>query len=208
MCKKNGSWARLFVFFSLTFFLPGGGIAYGGELKHNLGVVGKVYPIGEKDMEQLLSEKAKNVDTEWVKRQIEATVRKSLVADFPLPRAKEGRVRHIDPSIVVTEDIRDEKGRTLHAKGTTVNPLDHVALSKAYVIINGKDADQIEFTRNIKDPKMILLTEGEPVQLGKTLNENVYIATPPVLQRFEIGCVPAVVSQEGRLIRVEEIVLK
>lgn len=206
MSQKTRLWARLLVCFSLLLglFLP---VGVRGAVR-DLGVVARIYPISEKDMEEYLKEKAAQVDPGWIKSQIAATARKAAMPDFHLPGATETRVKHIDPSIVVTEDIKDHLGNVLYAKGTVVNPLDHVFLTKAYIIINGREEEQIRFANEFKEPKMVLLTEGDPFAVEQKLGKEVYAATLPVLQRFEIGHLPAVVTQEGRLIRVEEVALK
>ena len=202
MFTKSRSLARLFASFSALIIL---GLPWEAWAVQDLGILGKVYPIAERDMEEFLKEKAALIDSESYKSQLAAQAQRSYCPDFRIPNADQKVVRHIDPSIRVTQDIKDHQGKTLVPKGTLVNPLDSMLLMKTYLVINGKDKEQVDFARKCKDPKVILLTQGNPFQIGKELKRNVYIATMPVLQRFEIGHVPAIIQQEGKFIRVEEI---
>ncbi len=202
MSIRTRSLARLSVFISavLLFLFP--------QLCHgvrNLGVVGKTYPIAERDMEEFLKEKAARASVAALNAEVARQAEKSFHPDFPIPRATERLVKHIDPSIVVTEDIKDHQGNVLVPKGIVINPLDQVMLLKTYIVIDGTDENQLGFAASFQDPKRVFLTRGDPFHAAGMLGRDVFTATWPVLQRFEIGHVPAVVRQEGRLIRVEEV---
>ncbi len=207
VCRRSrratgaSSYAVILFLGCILFFSRGAGEA----AVRDLGIVGKVYPIEEKDMQEVLKARAAKINAESLKADLAGRARKAFYASFPLPKCTERLVRHIDPSIVLAEDIKDHRGKILAPKGTVVNPLDYTVLAKTYIVINGTDMKQVKMAKAYKDPKTVLLTEGDPVALGRTLESAVYSATTPVLQRFEIGHVPAVVRQEGRLIRVEEI---
>jgi len=57
----------------------------------------------------------------------------------------------------------------LHAAGTTVNPLEHVALSRRLLFFDGRDPDQVGWARALQraaqERAKPILTRGSPVEL-------------------------------------------
>jgi conjugal transfer pilus assembly protein TraW len=112
-----------------------------------------------------------------------------------------------DPTITVDTDIKDDKGRTVIARGTRVNPLDTVPLRSPLVFLNGDDKAQIDWAlaRFGKTPAKFILVSGAPLELMKGHQRRFYFDQGGKLSsHFAIRAVPAVVEQQGRQLLITE----
>ena len=112
-----------------------------------------------------------------------------------------------DPTITVDADIRDDKGRTIIARGTRVNPLDTVPLRSPLVFLDGDDPRQIDWalSRYGRTPAKFILVAGAPLELMKARQRRFYFDQGGKLsEHFAIHAVPAVVEQQGRQLQVTE----
>ena len=184
----------------------------------DLGVVGPVYPIAERSLLEVIEERLEGLRDsgelarleDEARRRFEGYVREPR--GVTLPRAVEYRVRHDDPSVTVPYDIHDHRGQVLHAAGTTVNPLEHVALSRRLLFFDGRDPDQVGWARALQlaapERAKPILTRGSPVELIEAWGAWVYFDQGGYLvERFGIQALPAIVSQDGARLRVEEIAI-
>jgi hypothetical protein len=64
------------------------------------------------------------------------------------------RTYHVDPTLTVDRDIRNAEGALLFARGTKVNPFDHVSLTRNLLFFDGRDSRQVAFAK-------LRLGEGE-----------------------------------------------
>jgi conjugal transfer pilus assembly protein TraW len=119
------------------------------------------------------------------------------------------RTFYFDPSIKVEQNITDDKGNIIVPAGTTKNPLEVVSLSKHLLFFDGRDAQQVRDARALIDHyggkvKPILIA-GSYLDLMKAWQLSVYFDQQGVLTRkFGITQVPALVSQEGMRLRIDE----
>lgn len=184
-------------------------------LARDLGVVGPVYPIAEQDMLLTIEERLTSLEESGELTQIEedAKARYKNYVERPegvhLPRAQRNRTYHVDPGITVPYDIKDHKGRIIHPAGTTVNPLDHMTLSKQMMFFDGDDPVQVEWVRSMieSDPLRIkpILTNGPVLELMKEWQLRLYVdQRGQLVEHFAIQALPAVVSQEGKRLKVVE----
>ena len=114
---------------------------------------------------------------------------------------------NFDPTITVDTDIRDDKGRTIIARGTRVNPLDTVPLRAPLVFLDGDDKAQIDWAlaRFGRTGAKFILVSGAPLELMKARQRRFYFDQGGKLSaRFSIREVPAVVEQQGRALLVTE----
>lgn len=112
-----------------------------------------------------------------------------------------------NPTITVDADIKDDKGRTVIARGTQVNPLDTVPLRAPLVFLDGDDPRQIDWAlaRYGKSSAKFILVSGAPLALMKARQRRFYFDQGGKLSaRFTIRAVPAVVEQHGRQLLVTE----
>ena len=109
-----------------------------------------------------------------------------------------------DPTLIQIEPILDHQGKVIVAAGTTINPLDQVSWGKPLLLIDGEDSEQIEWA--IKQQGEIVLINGSPIILSKQLEREVFFDQGGLItERFNIEAVPAIVEQEGNLLKVSEV---
>jgi len=193
-----------------------GGVATGtrGE---DLGIVGETYAIAEPHLlryiEQTLREKEKSGELanleEQAKSRVVESIRnpKALTGIRPTQTA---RTFYFDPSIKVEQNITDDKGNIMVPAGTTKNPLEVVSLSKHLLFFDGSDGEQVRHARALIDhyggKVKPILVAGSYLELMKAWQLSVYFDQQGALTRkFGIKQVPALVSQEGMRLRIDEL---
>ena len=182
----------------------------------DLGVVGPVYPIQELDflrvIESTLREKERTGELARLQRQGLARAEASLTDPKPVPglrRTVAPRVVHVDPSMQVARDLVAPDGSTLIRAGTRINPFDYVQLSSRLLFFDARDAAQVSHAARLIDgPEgrvKPILVGGSFVDLTRRWQRPVYYDQGGALvRRLGIQQVPALVSQEGKRLRVEE----
>lgn len=175
----------------------------------NLGVIGPTWPIKERDLLEAIHAKLRDkqdsgaVDPLATRLRRQALTYAATPPSLHLPRAKQSRMAHIDPSIVVPYDIRDAHGHRLYRTGTTVNPLERYPLDQTLLFIDGDDPDQrtwLDAQLTDDDAQLkVILTGGSPGVLSKSLQRPVYFDQDALLvHRFGIEAVPASVQADPR----------
>ena len=173
-----------------------------------IGVLGKVYPIAERDALEEIEERARQVDWPSILagERPESFRPPNLVR---LPRVNRGRSFLVDMTYTLDFDIPDGKGGILYPKGYRFNPLDYIPFNQALVVIDGEDPAQVEWLQNSplahRPDTLILLTGGNFASVGKGLGRAVFYAMRPVIERFQLKAVPSVIRSQGRVMEVEEI---
>ena len=179
------------------------------------GQAGAVFPIVEEDflkvIEARLRAMEKNGALAAANRKLAETV-KAQVLDPPAVRglapAQGPRSWLFDPGIELQEDIRDAEGRLVAARGTRVNPLDHVGLRQRLVFLDGTDDAQVRWAVTSTAPETVklILTNGSAFRLMEQHKRRFYFDQAGMLTaRFGLSHVPAVVEQEGRQLRIREV---
>ena len=116
----------------------------------DLGTWGDLWPVREQDMLQLITQRLQSLQSsgQWdqtmdafKQRVIENSQRPAPVEG--IKRAEKYEQRWFDPSIRLTEDLKDNEGRVFARKGDVVNPLKTVPFVQTLYFINGDDADQL-----------------------------------------------------------------
>jgi conjugal transfer pilus assembly protein TraW len=183
----------------------------------DLGVIGPVYPIAEASLlDVILAElRAASDDGTLARLQREALARIRQGIDDPQPvaglaRTVHPRHFHHDPSIVVQEPIHDADGRVVVPPGTVVNPLDTVSLGQALLFFDARDRDQVDVARKLIDARhgrvKPILTGGSYLDLMRRWRRPVYFDQQGILtSRLGIRQVPALVTQDGRRLRIDEL---
>ncbi len=184
-----------------------------------LGVIGPTYRIAEPDMLEWIENKARaKVESgEALKYMQERTaaIKEKLtnpVALTTVSKALTNKTSYYDPTFQVEENVLDEKGAIVVPAGTTINPLDRVGLSRTLIFFDARDASQVAFAKKYID-KVAGLTQpilvgGSYFDLMKAWNTPVYFDQQgSLVRRFAIKHVPAIVRQEGKRLRIDEIAL-
>ena len=190
---------------------------FGSACAEDLGVIGPVYSIVEKDLLAFIEGRlrAKEASGELAAIRREATERVQHSVEHPKPvtgvgKAAKTRTYYFDPSVVVPSAITDDAGRVLIAAGTMVNPLDTVSLSKRLLFFDTRDPRQVREARAVIDAHRghvkPILTGGSYMDLMRQWKLRVYFDQQGVLvKQLGIRAVPALVSQEGKRLRIDEL---
>lgn len=186
----------------------------------DLGTLGPTYGIAEPHLlnliEQRLRDKERSGELQRLMQEaqgrgIDAVKRPQPVAGL---RATEtARTFYVDPTFTLERNIVDAQGRLLFAAGTRKNPLDVVSLSKHLLFFDARDPRQVTRAQHLmaryNGKVKPILTGGSYLDLMKAWRVAVYFDQHGTLtRRFGIRQVPALVSQEGLRLRVDEVVLR
>jgi len=183
----------------------------------DLGVIGPVYPIAEPSLLEVILSKLREAEATGVlasiQRDAQANAKRGIEEPAPVARitkTTKARSFYYDPGIVVPYAITDADGKLIVAPGTKVNPLDTVSLSKALLFIDARDAAQVGRAGNILDERggkvKVILTGGSYLDLMRRWKRPVFYDQQGTLtEKLGIRHVPALVSQEGRRLRIDEL---
>ncbi len=183
----------------------------------DLRVIGPVYPIAEPSLLEVILSKLREANATGVlariQRDTQANVKRGIEQPAPVARitkTTKARSFYYDPSIVVPYAITDAEGKVIVAPGTKVNPLDTVSLSKTLLFIDARDAAQVGQARKLLDERggkvKVILTGGSYLDLMRRWKRPVFFDQQGTLtEKLGIRHVPALVSQEGKRLRIDEI---
>jgi conjugal transfer pilus assembly protein TraW len=182
----------------------------------NLGMIGPTYGIAEPhllaDIERRLREKERSGDLQRLIDQARARGAESVRRPAPVEglRATDAaRTFYVDPSLTLDRNIVDAQGRLMFAAGTRKNPLEVVSLTRQLLFFDARDPRQVRHARDLMaGPKPVkpILTGGSYLELMKSWRVPVYYDQQGVLtRRLGIRQVPALVSQEGLRLRIDEV---
>ncbi|KQP23392.1 type-F conjugative transfer system protein TraW [Pseudorhodoferax sp. Leaf267] len=183
----------------------------------DLGTLGPTYPIAEPHLLQQIAQRLGALQRagELVKLEQAARSRSTHIVRHPPPveavrTTTAARSFRVDPSVVLAENVLGPQGELLFAAGTRANPLDVVQLSRPLLFFDARDPRQVQQARVLQAgqpgrPKPVL-TGGSYLDLMQAWGVPVYYDQRGLLtRRLGIAQVPALVSQEGRQLRVDEL---
>lgn len=195
-------------------------------MARDLGKAGNSFRIEEEAFVAMMKRKLAEIDMEKERKKMEMQVRERVENPVPvagISRATEDRTFYFDPTYTLNEDARLPCGKVLHKAGTTVNPLEYMDLNRRLFFIDGRDKNQVEWLKEqLSNPlseqkapveDRIILVGGSVFkvkdELAKTREHEVYFDQHGELViRFAIKHSPAIASQEGLKIRIDEINLR
>lgn len=202
---------RLALAISLTL----SGLSYAEDL----GKYGSVWAIAEPDAIESIKNKIRKMEKDGSLRKRQEEYRDRSLAGIknpsPLPgisSAKEYRSWDYDPTYTYENAMKDETGKIIVPAGTKLNPLDYQPLGKRLLFIDGRDGSQVAYARKLAkgnpDDKVIL-TAGSFIDLSRDFGRRVYFDQRGILTKhFGIHYVPAMITQKGRLLKIEEGIKK
>ena len=168
------------------------------------GQMGQTFPIIETDLLTTIETRLKTLEANGGIERLQNQMREQAVASVRRPRPVAGltpatarREWLFDPSMQLEDDIVDAKGNLIAARGTRVNPLDHVSLGQDLVFIDGADAAQIDWavrTYSAAKAKVIFVS-GSPFDAMKPYQRRFWFDQGGQLTaKFGIRHTPAVVT--------------
>lgn len=183
----------------------------------DLGVIGPVYPIGEPSLHEVILAKLREAEASGAlsKLQREAQSNAKRMVEQPpalatVTKTTRPRSFYYDPSVVVPYPVTDADGNVIAPPGAQLNPLDTVSLSKHLLFFDARDAEQLARARQLLDryhgKVKLILTGGSHLDLSRKWKQPIYYDQQGTLtDKLRIRQVPALVSQEGRRLRIDEI---
>lgn len=199
---------------AVTLGLPG------TVISADLGTIGPTYPIAEPHLldfiRQRLVEKQRSGELQRLEDEAQARAKEAIVNPRPvdgLAPSETARTFYFDPSVVLDEPLIGASGQVLFPAGTRKNPLEVVSLSKHLLFFDARDQKQVAGARQLIDRYdgrvKPILTGGSYLALAKTWHMPVYFDQHGALtRRLGISHVPALVSQEGLRLRIDELVMR
>jgi len=183
----------------------------------DLGIIGPVYEIAERDLIEVIQDRLRAMEANGELDAMQDEYREKVIAGIERPRPVPGVVHaessltnFIDPTYTLDRDVVDEQGRVIFERGMKINPLDYAGLNKVLVFFDGDNEEQKAFVlRLVEDealPVKPILVAGAPLELMREWQREVFFDQGGTLARyFKINGSPAVVRQEGKRLRVDEI---
>lgn len=198
------------------------GVALAALLAHGaraeaLGAIGPTYPIAEQSLLEVIMARLREKERTGELKKFEDLAReratKAVMSPTPVPglhRVEAARTFYFDPTFTLDRNIVDERGSLLFQAGTRKNPLDVISLSKHLLFFDARDPRQVARARELIElyhgKVKPILVGGSYMDLMKAWNRPVYYDQDGVLVRkLGIKAVPAIVSQEGARLRIDEV---
>jgi len=178
-------------------------IDYAVETARDKETAGEVYtPIIEEDFGDMINRRSAVVMKKYGERQWKITASVTRY-EGRFKKAEKDVVYYVDPVYTAPEDIKNSKGAVLISRGEAINPADYVPLLGKYIVINGKNEEEVEFAKKIK-PKAIIIISGDAVELSKKHRTRFFVADDLIVYGLELTRTPSIIEQEGKYIRVTE----
>ena len=181
----------------------------------DLGTVGPTSDIIEPDLVELIKQRIAEVDVESrAKESVASYWQRAPFID--VPKARERRVRRLDPTVTTENDLRDHEGRMIAPAGTMINPLAALPFTSRLLIFDGTDPAERQWARDHiqEDRKTILITTridrdvGWPAwkDLHRSFGLPVYLLQARIAERFALEATPTMVeaAPDGRTLLVTE----
>lgn len=175
------------------------------------------FKIEEQDMLDEIKGKLSDMEKRGIIAQVltgmERAARQRVHSPKPVEgirHATENKTRTFDPTYMLTQDMMDQEGRMIHRAGTIINPLDTVGLYRPLIFIDGVNKAQVEWAvRKSNELKgKIILVAGSPIELMRDYQRQFYFdQSGKMTSRLKIQVVPSIVTQEGDVLKLEEIAL-
>lgn len=180
----------------------------------DLGVHGKVFSIKERNVIHVMQEKMASPFGQKLIRAFEErlTLTQNEKKFVPKPIAHLTptpvlRGYLFNPSVSFAGDLLDQNGTPFYKAGTSVNPFDHMTLSKDYLFIDGTRPVQLAWARRYQAHKkaVIILVSGDPIQIMRDEKMQLFFDQEGAMAtRFQLKHVPCSMTQEGKLLRITE----
>jgi conjugal transfer pilus assembly protein TraW len=181
----------------------------------DFGNLGKTYHIQEEDLLEVILKNVK-IKMPLIQQEIEKSKKEfKRKVYFPegikLPLATTNKTIFLNPQHTLSEDIKNEKGEILFAKGTTINPFKIRPLTKKLCFIDGDDDKQVKWLlKNCNENPLnkFILISGSPIELMKKYKMRFFFdSLGSISKKINIKAVPSLVGQHGDHLYVQEFKL-
>ena len=187
------------------------------SLASDLGVVGPTYEISERDLIEVMKDKFRRMERTGELVKVQENYKKQVLDAVEKPKPVPGikntetaQTYFVDPTWTLDRNVVDEKGNLLFPSGTKVNPLDYAPLTQQLLFFDQRERSQVAFAKRFIEQSTArvkpILVGGEPLKLMRQWKREVYYDQGGVLSRkFLLKHSPAIVSQDGKRLRIDEI---
>ncbi len=200
---------RLIFFFLIGMYLSA------AQASKDLGVFGTLFPIEENNLLEVIQTRLAKLQREGTLEMHQQNIQSKVKKKIERPQAVEGIIHTVqprtytfDPSITVTKDLKDHEGKVFYQKGQRVNPLETRSLTKPLLFIDGDESSHLTwafFMLKRHPLAKVILVKGAPLQMMKDLGIPIFFDQfGKITHKLGIKQVPAIVTQEGMLLKVEE----
>ncbi len=188
-----------------------------GAQATDVDVLGPTYEISEPHLLRMIEQRLRDKENSGELARLEAQARETAVSAVrtppPVPGLKAtetARTFYFDPSFTLERNILGAHGELLFAAGTRKNPLEVVSLSRHLLFFDARDPRQVGRARQLiarfQGRVKPILVGGSYLELMKTWQAPVYYDQQGRLtRRLGITQVPALVSQAGLRLRIDEL---
>jgi len=185
----------------------------------NFGIKGPIEEISERSLIDVAKERFAAID--WDEKKAKAVKNFWKKQPFTeMPVVSKSATKKVDPSIFLTDNIMDGRGKVLVAKGTVINPLHIKEFKKAMFIFNPLDKRQVDSIRNeiaqLPSPQrnnlLFIATQFDRsdgwdsyTKITDTFDAPVYLLTTELRDRFQITNVPSLVTADSEVFYVKHL---
>lgn len=181
-----------------------------------IGQYGNVWEIAEPDAVTEIKTRLKEMEKDGSLKKFEDEQKRHALDGIENPAPIQGittamasTTRYIDPTYTASRDIGVPGERPFIKKGMTYNPLSYGGLKRRYVFIDARDQRQVDLAlKDVKDfPRdKVILTGGSWTRLDRKYHVSFYFDQGGyITKRLGITKVPAILSQSGMLLKIEEV---
>ncbi len=171
----------------------------------DLGTWGDLYPVAEQDMLTLITQRLAQLQKSGAWDKEMQAFKKRVITHSQRPVPVEGITtathyasRYFDPSVQLSEDLRDDQGRLFARRGEVINPLKTVPFMQTLYFIDADSPAQVAWVKRQKPATLlfkIILVKGDIPAASAALDSRVYFDQNGALcQRLGITSVPARVT--------------
>lgn len=181
--------------------------------------VGELYQIKEPDILAVIEQRIKDYDWSKALARAQQRMAEKLSPGFDLPTATKTETSYFVPKFTLPDNIvipgyNDNSDRIIAKAGDIINILEHKNLDVPIIVFDQEDRRQIEIVKDLlkKHPKADLFYVGvvvpkgnknRQIELSREFNMPVYPWFPKLTDRFGVNAVPALVTQEGKKLRID-----
>lgn len=191
-------------FIMLIFFIE---VAFA----QHLGTFGETFKIVEQDLLEQITFELNKLSENGEFQNLQIKMQNDFIKSAkPKPvlevtKTSNPRVFFYDPSIKSSQDLKDHKGKIFVKANSLFNPLKIYRLREALLFIDGEDKAQVNWSLNYGVPCKIILTNGSPFKLmDKYLVKFYFDQHGSLVKKFAIKQIPAIVTQKGEKLQIEE----
>ncbi|WP_432263167.1 type-F conjugative transfer system protein TraW [Cupriavidus sp. TMH.W2] len=185
------------------------------SLAEDLGQYGNTWHIQEQDAIDMIKGRLTQMEKQGQLKNFWENFRDKQLANLENPKPIPGittatgpKIWTFDPTYTYRENVKDNLGNIIVPAGTKLNPLDYTSLSRALIFIDGRDAKQVAYAKQRTDANprdKVILVAGSFLKLDRAWKRPVYFDQQGILvNHFGIKRVPAVLSQKGKVLQIEE----